>query len=434
MNGSLRIVILTAIMIMFVTGALMANDKTLERTADPVLVSGRNLGALFGHSLDKIGLYAFIEGAFVPVPFQVDQRNAKGKLVFTNGKHAGKDNDPAFDLNDDLVFMVADCGDRSSIDNLPAGVQRAVELTVMDPVNKQKGWVYALAFSEKVKRSGVDYVRYDGTQNMIYAQNYSMGFSKDAPIAIGHLAMTKAGGGEGDNQADRLKIRFSAKIMGVLIEKDEEGFTSEVVAWIDGPVRVVRRTKNRQTIFWKIPTPSVYLDNIYYANVFEFPTRVDMPFDVKTFISNPRFRISTDTLCSVPDRIYLNEKNPQPVSIDGKMSEAELKLDKSPFSWMIIAQQGKGGWLNRILYDKKSTPAVPYLYYMDDSSSLDPPESDPGQCGEVGYTLENLIDVSKGILRLTSVMYNIPKFDSSKIQSYLNILDHPVRVDTTQIR
>ena len=53
-----------------------------------------------------------------------------------------------------------------------------------------------------------------------------------------------------------------------------------VVAWIDGPIRVVRRTKNRQTLFWKIPTPSATLDNIYYANAFEFPTRVDLPFDV----------------------------------------------------------------------------------------------------------------------------------------------------------
>ncbi len=90
--------------------------------------------------------------------------------------------------------------------------------------------------------------------------------------------------------------------------------------------------------------------------------------------------------------------------------------------------------MNRLLYDKKSTPAVPKLYYMDDASSLDPPEEDPGQCGEVGYTLENLIEVSKGVLRLTSVMYNIPKFDQSKIQDYLNILDRPVRVEAIQVR
>lgn len=436
MNGLLRVIILMVISLLSIVVFSIASEgqKSLERTADPIVVSGRYLGNLFGVSLENMGLFASAGGRFLPIPYQVDEHDAKGNLIFSNGKKAGRDNDPAFDINDELVFMVSDCGDRVSPENFSEEVEKAVELTVTDPVNGQKGWVYAVAYKDSPKRSPVDYVRYDNSTNVIYARNYTMGFSKSAPIAIGHLAMTKAGGGRGDNQADRLKIRFSAKVMGLLIEKDEEGFSSEVVAWIDGPVRVVRRTKNRQTLFWKIPTPSAYLDNIYYANVFEFPTRVDLPFDVKTFLSNPKFRVSTDTLCSVSGRIYMNEKNPNPVSIDGKMSDAEKKMDKSPYSWMIIAQPGEGSWMNRLLYDKKSTPAVPKLYYMDDASSLDPPEEDPGQCGEVGYTLENLIEVSKGVLRLTSVMYNIPKFDQSKIQDYLNILDRPVRVEAIQVR
>jgi hypothetical protein len=157
---------------------------------------------------------------------------------------------------------------------------------------------------------------------------------------------------------------------------------------------------------------------------------------VDTFLSEPRFRVSTDSLCSIPGRVFLNEKNPDPVAIDGKMSEAEQKLDKSPYKWMIVAQTGpnKGAWMNRLLYEKDKTPAVPMLYYVDDMANADAPEEEPGQCGDVGYSLENLEKVEKGVLRLTSVMYNIPDFKPSEIQKTLNILDRPVKVTTAIVK
>lgn len=416
----------------------LAIEKTMMRKADTIKIEGKNLDALYGAGPENIGLFAKQNGALVPVPFQIDQRNAKGELTFPHGVKKIADSDPTFDANDELWLMAADCGDKADTGEMPVGATAVVEIELTDPVDRGQGWVYVAAFADSAPRSSVDYVRYDAKANVIYARNYTMGFSTKAPIAIGHLSLTPQGGGNNTNQVDRLKIRFSAETLGgiVAIAKNEDGFTSDVIAYIDGPIRVIRRTKNRQTLFWKIPTPSAILDNIYYANMFEFPTRVDLPFDVDTFLEKPKFVVSTDSLCSIPGRIFLNEKNPNPVQVDGKMSPEEKALNKNAYKWMVVAQTGqyKGGWMNRLVYDKKSTPVIPKLYYVDDISQADPPEEEPGQCGDVGYSLDNLEEVEKGVLRLTSVMYNIPSFDSGKVPTYLNILDHPIQVSATTIK
>lgn len=411
----------------------------LNRTADVVIVNGEELPAVTGRPLDQVGLYAVAGGSLLPVPFQIDQRNEEGDLVFPNGEATSSDPDPTFDSDDELLFMVRDAGEKADAAALPADALAAAEIMVTDPVDGGTAYAYAVAFGSTAVKSDVDYVRYDPARNTIYAKNYTMGFSEEAPIAIGHLSLTPEGGGNNTNQADRLKVRFYAKLSvgDFEIKKDENGFTSKVIAWIDGPIRIVRRTKNRQTLFWKIPTPSAILDNIYYGNAFEFPTRVDLPFDVDTFLKNPTFRVSTDSLCSIPGRIWMNEKNPEPVAIDGVMSEGEKSLNKRPYKWMIVAQTAegtKGAWMNRLLYDKHATPAVPLLYYNDDMSKPDPPETEPGQCGNVGYELENLEKVEKGVLNLTSIMYNIPDFDKSKIERYLNILDKPLQLKVKTIR
>ena len=425
-------------MLLLLPAVADAQQKTMNRAADPIIVKGAKLQSLGGFPVGNIGAFAWVGQKLEPIPFQIDQLNEKGSLVFPNGPSKSADPDPSFDANDELLFMVSDCGDKALAGDMPADAKAAVELKLTDPADGGAGWVYVIGFDAPAPRSAVDYVRYDPVGNMIHAKNYTMGFSKKAPIAIGRLSLTPEGGGDNTNQVDRLKVRFSARVLGgmVTIDKNEDGFTSKVIAWIDGPVRIVRRTKNRQTLFWKIPTPSAILDNIYYYNIFEFPTRVDLPFDVDTFLSEPRFRVSTDSLCSIPGRVYLNEKNPKPVKIDGTMSPEEKSLDKSPYKWMVVAQTGKnkGAWMNRLLYEKDKTPAVPMLYYNDDMTRADGPEEEQGECGDVGYELQNLEKVGKGVLRLTSVMYNIPDYEQSKIQTYLNILDRPVRVTASVVK
>jgi hypothetical protein len=260
-----------------------------------------------------------------------------------------------------------------------------------------------------------------------------MAFHPKATIGIGDLAILPAGGGDGVDRVDRLKIRFQAVgPLGIRINKNEEDFSAKTVAWIDGPVRVIRRTANRMVLFWKIPTPSAELDNVYYGNAFEFPTRVDLPFDSDTFISQPVFRVSTDLMCaSANGWVFHNGPNPAGVVVDGVMSDAETKLDPKTYRWSAMHATKPGasaGWLNRLLYPMINTPVHPTLYYRDDAARPDPPEDDPGECGDLGYYLEGVEKIKKGRFELLSVMYNYPEFSPAVVERIMAVLDHPLKV------
>ena len=415
-----------------------AAAKTLHRTVDAVVLTARGCGPLLGRPISSLRAYAMAASGLAPIPLQIDERNAKGQLVFPFGPKAGKDEDGGrLDANDEIVFMARDAGDPADKTSFPAGWQAAVSLEITDPVDGGKAWVYLLAFDNPPPPAAADYVRYDPANNMIYATNYTMGFDKKAPIGIGYLALTPQGGGDGKNYVDRLKIRFTANMFGgrLKFERNEEEFTCKVVAWIDGPVRVIRHTQNRVLVLLNIPSPSAMLDNVYYANQFEFPTEVSVPFDPRTVISDPRFTVTTDALCGFPGGTYRNEKNPRPVTIDGVMSPEEKALDRSPYKWMVATMMPpyRGAWLNRVAFDKRFGVS-PNLFYLDDRNAADPPENDPGQCGNVGYTIDIMIDPKKGDLRGNSVMYNIPDFSDDQIPGILNILDRPLVVTPGGVR
>ena len=425
-----QILIITILICLIAVATYAEEPKTLSRTADVVIIKAAGFGPLLGRPISSLRAYAAGPQGFKPIPYQIDERDAKNRLVFPYGPKAGKDEDNGLlDANDELVFMIKDAGGKADPSEFPKGYSAAVTIDITDPIDGGKSWVYLLDFNSPPPPSPIDYVRFDPVNNMIYAANYVMGFDKKAPIGIGYLALTPEGGGNGKNYIDRLKIRFKATTLGgtVKIDRNEEQFTCKVVAWIDGPVRVIRHTENRMILILNIPTPSAMLDNVYYFNHFEFPTEVSIPFDVDTLISNPEFRVSTDALCSAAGMTFRNEKNPKPVLIDGVMSEEEKKLDHSKYKWMAVTvpPPNKGAWINWLIYDKK-TGALPELFYADDKTTLDPPENEPGQCCNVGYMLKGMSKMKKGVLRLNSIMYNIPVFTEDKITEYLNILDHPL--------
>lgn len=409
-----------------------AHAQMPARAADVVVIAARDFGPLLGVPISNLRAYAKAGDRLAPVPFQIDERDAKGALVFPFGPRAGRDTDDGrLDANDELVVMARDAGAKVEVGAFPAGWMSAVPLEITDPVTGSSSWIYLLAFDAPPAPSGVDYVRYDPATNTIHAANYTMAFDAKAPIGIGRLAVNSQGGGDGRNTIDRLKIRFTATALAGLmkIERNEEQFTCKVVAWIDGPVRVIRHTQNRIVLLLNIPSPSAMLDNVYYANQFEFPTEVNVPFDPGTLISDPRFAVSTDARCDVAGMTYRNEKNPRPVAIDGVMSPEESAMDRGAYRWMVVTlpPPGRGAWLNRLTYDR-GVGVTPNLFYFDRRDIADAPENDAGQCGNLGYTLEGMGNLKKGVLRLNSIMYNVPEYSDARIAEYLNILDRPLAV------
>jgi len=415
------------------TAAAAGGAKTLARTADPVVVSGEKLKGFQGFSIHELRLYAYADGDLKAVPFQVDERDAKGGLVFPLGPKGGRDADVGLlDGNDELVFMAKDSGGRAPETKRPGGAGAAAEIELADPLTGGKAWVYLFHFRKPPAPAAGDYASITKDGGVVSTTNFTMTFSKEAPIGFDKLILKPAGGGNGKNGVDRLKVRadITLRMVGVTIHKNENNFESELVAFIDGPVRVVRRTSNKMFFFWKIASPATTVDNVFYFNSFEFPTEVTVPFDIGALASEFRFRVITDGNRNQKGKKFLNEKNLKPVTFDGVMSDEEKKLDTSPYKWSAAygtAAGDTGAWINRLEFED-DIEAVPRLYYMDDVKAELPPEKEPGQIGALGYDVVKMETVKKGVWRLTSSMYNTPEYSPGAEKEFLDIKDHPLEV------
>lgn len=413
--------------------ASQTTKKTLKRKTDPIVIKGAQLEKLLGTPIEKIRVFAAgADGKPVAIPFQIDERDSGGDLVFPFGPKKNADPEPDFDANDELVFMAKDAGAKAPRAAWPKNADAALEIEITDPLNGTKGWAYAMSFAAPPPKSNVDYVNISKDGSKISTARYSTSFCREAPIAFGSIALTKEGGGDGMNYIDRLKIRATVvpHMVNLRLNKSENDFTSELIAFIDGPVRVIRRTNNKMMLFWKIPSPGSIVDNVYYYDQFIFPTEVNVPFDIGAMLKEMSFRVTTDHNKRAKGMRFVNSNNPKGTSIDGRMTPDEKNLNLDPYSWMVIhgTKPGRrGGWLNRIEFDKE-IKAQPYLFYMDDEKALDPPESDPGQIGNIGYDIRYMETLKKGIWRLTSYMYNVTDFHAGDEKQYLEILDHPLAI------
>ncbi len=376
---------------------------------------------------------------FSPIPFQVDEKTKKNDFVFHHGLEKNpEDRDGLFNGNDELVIMARDLGDRVvDISSAMAKASIAAEISARDPVDGGMGFAYLFYIKNAPPPlSDVDYATIDPQTSRITTLHYELAFSEKAPMSIGELRVHEAGSGDGVNYCDRFKARVHVKVAGISIAKNEEDFTSEMVAWIDGPVRVIRRTRSQLNLFWNIPSPSARMDNIYYYNSFAFPIEVYLPIDVGFIVKEPHFRVSGDSPRLSGQRRYRNNLYPEGVIQDGKMSDLEKKLaaDTRPIVWSSTGTTGPdgkdyGGWFNRILVEGDNPDWRPRVFYIDDADHLDPPDDEPGSYGNGGYQIDGLTDITAGTYHLESTMYSVPVFEPGMAELYMRILEHPLEIE-----
>ena len=412
-------------------------STVLTRWADAVVLTGHGLSSILGARPETFAVLAVADGKLVPIPFQIDEKTRDGRWVVPTGPAACEDEDPTFDANDELVFMAADAGPRwiGAFPDAP----RIAEVTATDPVNGARGYAYVLAGLENPPRSDADYVDFDEARMEVRARDYVMAYDPKAPISIGKLLARPRAGGSGLNIADRLKIRFHAKVLGLFpIDRNEEDFSVEEVGLKDGPVRVIRETVNWTRLFWRIPTPKVEVATLFYGTKMIFPIAFDIPFDVNAFLANPSLRLTTDSTCKRPGRTYYNSRNPRGVAVDGKTSPDERALDTRQYDWALVAgtlPAEPGGWLSRVVLNRIDFRTGYRLFYLDDLSVPDPPENEPGSCANIGYEFEGIPYVRKGIVRVTTYMYPMGGiYQPGDERTLLDDLDRPLEINSRPIR
>lgn len=385
------------------TGGAVEGGLT-QRPSDPVVLVGGQVPGLAGVAAGDVVGFARKDGAWLQIPLQVDERvlvdfctiyaeallgeNAPCKTAQTiqalfyadPNTYTGADTDPALDLDDEVVFMARDAGDRTTPGDEPQGVVAGsgVEVELVD--GDEKAWVYlfARAGADLDPGAGVDLVGYElgFAGDIDYKTEYpfvgkgSCGNAtcdppilEDSTITSPHYERHFAArwvtdslritlpDSTGEDILDIAQARFAPDFCGrhVLTFSTSEG---AFVANIDGPVRAIRSYLGANS------GPLTQRTHLFYD-------RVEV---VQTFLRVHPIPAIMELVDYSPDAAgmtYYNEHNEAGLPIDG---EPDFGFDDAMFSWELVS--GPHGSVVSVLDPRLSQPLTTVAYFED---NLDTP-------------------------------------------------------------
>jgi hypothetical protein len=425
--------------------------KSLSRWVDPVILKGDSLEGLTGYRLELLRLYAAHGSDLNPIPYQFDEYTPQGHKVLPEGPEGNpQDGNGLLDAHDELIFMASDTGDRIDTDsNMMEGLQKIVEIELIDPINNQKGWCYLLAFTASppapspVSYTGdvnpqnptgytnrQDYYHIRGKQVIHGGKTYNQIFYQE-------IATPKPGGGTDENYVDRMKWRVDVRFMFSLlsIKFDEDSLMGNFICWKKGPIRGTYRVYAQARLPMGLKSPRFIADVIGYRAIISTTTALSVPFNPGYVITKLVTRIGTDLGPKAYGMLFFNSENPQGFLIDGRTSEEEKQMQPAMDSWRLITGP-QGTLMNRSFWSKSFMEQVPdiRITYTDDLEKPDLPEFIPGQIGN-STSVAEVKSLKAGKYLIGIEWYWPPHFYDSMsdgtlnmavVQQYLNYQDRPL--------
>jgi hypothetical protein len=284
-------------------------EKTLQRSADPVIITGDALPQLIGKHIDNIRVFSFRDGVMVPIPFQIDQRDSTGCWVwdviyrqpfqfdtedpsaitlrkpFSHGPGTVDDEDPAgkslLDANDELVLMASDLGDFNPSPYSDSKAAMMLQVEISDTANGTHGWATIAGYQDSPPpRSGTRYMEYDTDDRTVRSPIYHFHYSDKHAALIQDLEVYDT------PIIDRIRIKgeitLDLPFTDGTIGFDEETILGYTEGYIAGPVRIIKRNIAHLSILGGLlNTPEVTCDLFYYAQHAEIPVCLSIRFPVK---------------------------------------------------------------------------------------------------------------------------------------------------------
>lgn len=443
------------------SGTIVLEEKTFARWPDPVVMDVGMFPSLLGKKIEHLRLYAYRSGALGPIPFQVDEKDAEGGLILTEGQKANPEAaNGLLDKGEELVFMARDSGDRLSPGGLPPDVALSEELTLKDPLTGGKGWVYVLYDpSGALPLSEEDYIVYDPVYpcdpfpNCLLHRSayYEVRHYPQAPyyppeayantgFAHHYISLSPKAGGTGIDFWDRFKVRVTMAFFfgAIKLRVDENAITFYENGYKDGPVRVIRNDKVIITLPLGIKAPGAATNVIWYDTIVNVPLIIDIPFNPGYLYTYLQISIGEDHSKEAVGMEVYNSNNTTGVLVDGRMAdEAEKHWNSDRDEWRLITGP-QGTLMNRSIWDQRYLEQMKKVTveYFDDAEEDDPPEDVPGMYGMIRQT-NRVEGIKKDRYYSYLEWYYPPSFLFSgpdktyrvgDEKPYLDISDAPLRV------
>jgi hypothetical protein len=450
-RGSRAAIFAALLLASIAAAAAVAVNRGRSELTYPVVVSGSHLDDLLGKEIDRIRLFACRQGVMTVIPMQIDQRDSHGNWVWSDivwseiakqrpvnttdddidlkwelGRRYGRtyddqdpDNEAVLDNNDLLVFMGQDMGQHvANAAHLLANAAATVEIEIADPATGSKRWAYAAYYSsDPPPLSPVRYVHYEPDTRKVITPVYEMTFSKQHVGVMEQLAVN------GVALLDRTKFRGSLRLGGRRLgrnfsftENDIDGY---VYGYINGPVRVVRRTVASVHFGPLLSSSAVGCDQFFYPYHSEIPVRLPVNFLVRS----ASLWVAADYHNSPFRRVYTNA-NRHPIELGGNSSERNLLQGTDNIDWVALSGD-RVAVVSMLTVPEELRPftqVTPRLLY--DRRLFDPPQRYPGVEPEAGYLIETRPGFPSGEHILVGTYLYLPhsflKRDAEKLAGLSN--------------
>jgi hypothetical protein len=297
---------LSTILTLLTFACLAGEPRTLARSIDPVEVSGSEVPDITGTEISSLRVVASRNGKLVLIPFQFDQKNSENDWVlnvipesdevndrfndatslpvYRQKNPAHDDQDPPgkdiFDANDVVVFLVRDAGDQDREGIARLGAKKLVELGVTDPVDQGNGWVYLAWFeSDAPALSDIRYVRYEPAEFRVSGPEHEFFYSPDHTMVLDNFRLGGVSVFAGNRIRGEVAMGIGPVTFGIEFnEKTIQGYNS---GYINGPVRIIKRSVGHIRLGPGIASPGVNCDHFHYPWHAEIPVLISKHFPVR---------------------------------------------------------------------------------------------------------------------------------------------------------
>ena len=362
--------------------------STLDRPADPVVVTGDQASALAGARPDRIVGFRASSDGWTQIPVQVDERVATtvqavydlppGRFgsstdipvdVYADpDTHVGADPDTTFDADDEIALMAHDAGGEAGRIDAPPGTSEgpSLEVKIADPGDRAAtGYVYLFRSDGSLDPgAGEHYVDYDFD---LLSGDYSTTYQRtagpnpeDSTVTgrtyTAHFAdrwlldslTLSEGDRPGVDLVDRARYMFPGSCL-----RSEDTFDSGEGAFIVnkvGPVRALRSYVGANS------GPNTQATHAFYD------TAIDTTIDLRVHLI-PGVATHLDLSRDAVGMTYRNPHVPGGVPVD---ATADTVPPDAPSWWTISGHQGGLAFSTTI--DASQSELTPHTHYQDDTT------------------------------------------------------------------
>lgn len=367
----------------------VTHSETCGIKQQVLVITGKSLPGLMGKPVNRISLFKWNGVTLEQIPFQIDQRDEKNRYVLPDTDNAGRVSDAShFDNNDELTLLPKDAGERMALLPGNLGQDALMEMELKNSKSTGSRWLYVKSDISHAMTSARTYIHYSAALNTVGTDGFEIGFSSATPFLIDRLRWrTDSADGWSLDVVDTMKIRHTGKLFGFIdFERNATDYHSRLVAIKQGPIRIIRRTENQVSMFWKLKSPSVLVDYVITPDGFTMDTIIDIPFSVGLFFSDLVTLTTVDwnSAENLPVLTINSGNQHNRLVVDGHMSAEKMAFNSLDQNTLSI--DSSLGNLQVTLTIPDDFPIVSQLYLRDDITEINSPEQDAGQFGNVGFT------------------------------------------------